>query len=57
MHVHVYHDEGEAKYWLDPGLELAMNAGLGPRRLAKVRRLIEENEDAIREAWARHFGR
>ena len=57
MHVHVYHDEGEAKYWLEPALELASSTGLSQRRLGKVRRLIEENEDAIREAWARHFGR
>jgi hypothetical protein len=56
MHVHVYHDEGEAKYWLEPALELAASTGLSQRRLAKVRRLIEENEDAIRKAWTRHFG-
>jgi hypothetical protein len=57
MHVHVYHDEGEAKYWLEPALELAASTGLSQRRLGKVRRLIEENEDAIRKAWTRHFGR
>jgi hypothetical protein len=57
MHVHVQHAEGEAKFWLAPELELAMSTGLGARRLTRVRRLIEENEDEIREAWKGHFDR
>lgn len=57
MHVHVQHAEGEAKFWLEPVLELAVSTGLGARRLAKVRRLIEEHEDEIREAWKSHFDR
>ena len=57
MHVHVQHAEGEAKYWLEPDIELAVSTGFGARRLAKVRRLIEENEDEIRKAWERHFSR
>jgi hypothetical protein len=57
MHVHVQHADGEAKFWLEPSLELAQHTGLSDHRLAKARRLIEENEDAIRKAWANHFGR
>ena len=57
MHVHVQHADGEAKFWLEPELELALSTGLTDRRLASVKRLIEENEDAIREAWKKHFGR
>ena len=56
-HVHVQHADGEAKFWLEPSLELAQHTGLSDRRLAKARRLIEENEDAIRKAWAKHFDR
>ena len=25
MHVHVHHAEGEAKFWLEPEIELAQN--------------------------------
>ena len=57
MHVHVQHADGEAKFWLEPSLELAQHTGLNAHRLAKARRLIEEHEDAIREAWALHFAR
>ena len=57
LHVHVQSSEGEAKFWLDPEIELARNYNLSDRDLQRIRRLIEENEDEIRDAWSRHFGR
>jgi hypothetical protein len=56
MHVHVHSSTGEAKFWIEPKIELAKNYGLSSRALASVRRLIEEHEDEIREAWKAHFG-
>ncbi len=56
MHVHVYHTGGEAKFWLEPRLELAQNYGLTDRQLSKVSRLIQEHEHEIRAAWEKHFG-
>jgi hypothetical protein len=56
MHVHVYHAEGEAKFWLEPAVELAENYGLRRRRLAAALRLVLEHEDEIRSAWKAHFG-
>ncbi len=29
MHVHVISPDGEAKFWLEPEIELAVNQGLG----------------------------
>ena len=40
-HIHVNHPTGEAKFWLDPRIELAVNYGLSAQRLAKALRLIE----------------
>jgi hypothetical protein len=57
MHVHAQSADGEAKFWLEPALELAVNYNLRDRDLAKVRRLIEEHENEIRAAWNRHFKR
>lgn len=54
-HVDVQHAEGESKFWLDPDVELDANYGLKPKRLADAHRLIQEHEDEIRSAWARHF--
>lgn len=56
MHVHVYHTGGEAKFWLEPHLELAQNYGLTDRQLSKALRLIQEHEHEIRAAWEKHFG-
>ena len=56
QHVHVQDAEGEAKVWLSPTVELALNKGLKKSRLAKALRIVEENHHAFLEAWTTHFG-
>jgi hypothetical protein len=56
MHIHVYSERGEAKFWLDPSVELAKNSGMTPRQIRAAKTLIEEHEDEIRSAWQTHFG-
>ena len=56
-HVHVQHADGEAKFWLSPTVEVALNKGLKARQLAKALSLVEENQDAFRKAWSTHFSR
>jgi len=56
-HVHVQSPDGEAKFWIDPEIELAKNYQLPEKDLAKVRKLIESHEEEIRDAWDHHFGR
>ena len=55
MHVHVYCERGEAKFWLEPKIELAQNYGLTARQVRAVQSLIEEHYDEIRSAWEKHF--
>ncbi len=55
-HVHVQHASGEAKFWLEPRIELADDYGLGSRRIRVAYRIIEEHYDEIRGAWKKHFG-
>ena len=57
IHIHVHHSTGEAKFWLEPGVELATNFGLSQRNIAAALRLIQEREYEIRAAWQKHFGR
>jgi hypothetical protein len=57
LHVHVQGARGEAKFWLDPEIELAADHGLGARQIDRALRLIQEHEDEIRAAWQAHFGR
>jgi len=56
MHVHVYCDRGEAKFWLRPKIEPAWNFGLSSRQIRAVKAIIEEREDEICNAWKTHFG-
>ena len=56
MHVHVQSAEGEAKFWLEPRIELAQSYGLPPHEVNVALQLIRENEDVICRAWNDHFG-
>ncbi|MBI2554780.1 MAG: DUF4160 domain-containing protein [Candidatus Rokubacteria bacterium] len=55
--MHVQHASGEAKFWLEPELELAQNYGLAPIRINTALRIIGEHRDEIRAAWEKHFER
>jgi hypothetical protein len=57
LHVHVQAQRAEAKFWLEPDVELAQNYGLSRRSVATALRLIREHEDEIRTAWKKHFRR
>lgn len=57
MHVHVFSPEGEAKFWLEPQIELAVSKGIHSAELTELRRVVEERQDEIREHWNRHFRR
>lgn len=56
MHVHVHGPDGEAKFWLEPTVELAQNYGLSTQQVNTVLRVIRERENDIRKAWKTHFG-
>ena len=55
MHVHVHSANGEAKFWLEPDVELARNYGLDSSDLKAAEELIKEHRDEIWKAWTRHF--
>ncbi len=55
MHVHVYCGEGEAKFWLEPQIELARNHKLSRKQLKAIETIIEERQNELRNAWQKHF--
>ncbi|MGH8559542.1 MAG: DUF4160 domain-containing protein [Methylococcales bacterium] len=57
MHVHVQDQNGEAKFWLEPRIELAQYVGLSRREINEALRLVQEHEHDIRNAWHKHFPR
>lgn len=55
IHVHVICTDGEAKYWLEPDLELANNHHLSRQQLKEIEQLIKEHYNDIKNAWGQHF--
>jgi hypothetical protein len=55
-HIHVSHPDGEAKFWLEPSIELARNIGLGSAKSKEAERLIKSRQKEIIDAWNNHFG-
>ncbi len=55
MHVHVYSSDGEAKFWLEPEIELARNYGLSRKQIKIIEKIVEEKQDEIRNSWQNHF--
>jgi len=56
MHVHVISADGEAKYWMEPEIELARNHGLSAQHLKRIHEIIVARQGEIRNAWNDHFG-
>lgn len=55
MHVHVAHAHGEAKFWLEPTVQIARNYGLSMQELNQASTIIEDNYHDICTTWNRHF--
>jgi hypothetical protein len=56
IHIHVSHTDGEAKYWIEPKIELAMNQGLSQKQHNEALSLGEGHHEEILNAWLTHFG-
>jgi hypothetical protein len=55
MHVHVYCGDGEAKFWLEPHIELAHNFRMSRSQLKEVEQIIEVHHNELKQAWDKHF--
>ena len=56
QHIHIYCQEGEAKFWLEPQIELAKNYKLSRKQLNEIEKIIEENYEKFTNAWEEYFG-
>lgn len=55
-HIHVERDRHEAKFWLNPEVQLAYNNGYSASTLRVLVGMIEANRDLIQRAWNEFFG-
>lgn len=54
-HVHVSSPEGEAKFWIEPEVELVLNRGLSTRQVDEIHSIVKERSHEIKAAWQEHF--
>lgn len=47
IHIHVTSEDGEAKFWIEPIVSLAVCHGLNPRKLNKIQKIVEEHRNEI----------
>ena len=52
----MYCGDGEAKFWLEPKVELVYNHNLRRKQLREIKALIDEHYEEIVDAWRDHFG-
>lgn len=55
-HVHVRRERREAKFWIDPVIELEYNVRFASHELNVIRRLVQEHRDYLVEQWYERFG-
>ena len=55
-HVHIQCSKGEAKFWLEPKIELAKNLGLSSKELREIEYILRERHEEIIKAWESFFG-
>ena len=55
MHIHVTCADGEAKFWLEPDIELAQNYGLSQKQISETMTEAQGRQDEIRDSWNQHF--
>ncbi len=56
MHIHIISGHGEAKFWLEPDIELAKNYGHSRKQLKEIELLIEGHHHELISMWKQHFG-
>jgi len=54
-HVHIISGDGEAKFWLEPHIELAKDHHYSKKQLKEIKSLIEVNYNELISAWQQHF--
>ena len=55
MHVHVICSGGEAKFWIQPHVELSVSKGLTEQAVREAEEIVGRRRQEIVDAWNRHF--
>ncbi|KJJ85249.1 hypothetical protein OMAG_000859 [Candidatus Omnitrophus magneticus] len=56
-HIHVECERGEAKYWIEPTISLAVFYKLSAKELNVIQKIVEKRKHEILKEWEKHFGK
>ncbi len=56
IYIHIIKAEKEAKYWLEPDIELAENFGFNSKELSFIEKILTEYGDDFKVKFTRHIG-
>jgi len=51
IHIHAIYAGKQSKFWIYPEIKLADNKNMSQKELKKLKKILEENEKIIVEAW------
>ena len=57
LHIHVLCDNHEAKFWLEPRVELAKNTGIPDYKLNEIKKIVNKNADSFKQQFRQHIGK
>lgn len=57
MHIHVMGEGKEAKFWLEPKVELAKNGGFSKHELNDIQKIVEKYAERFKEQYKQHIGK
>jgi len=57
MHIHVIGDGHEAKFWLEPEVELAKNSGFSKHELNEIQKIVEKHAERFKEQYKQHISK
>ena len=56
-HIHIIKAENEAKFWLEPTIELAENYGFSSKEIKRITLIVEQYGNEFRQKYTEHFGK
>ena len=54
-HVHIVSNDGEAKFWLEPEIELSKSYQFTRQQLKEIEKIIEDYYNDFTNAWDKYF--
>ena len=57
MHIYVIYENLEAKFWLEPTVELAKNTGIPEHNLNEIRKIVEKYAERFKQQYREHIGK